>query len=71
MKGQKQKNLKNIKRTISFRKENHLPYSHQAKGDHQPEGEGSESFRIGLNETLMPKTDAQNQNRKEAYSPLQ
>ena len=68
--GSKAKILKNIKRTISFRKENHLPHSHQAKGDHQPEGEGSEGFRIGLDETLMPKTDAQNQNRKEACGPL-
>ena len=28
--GSKAKILKNIKRIISFRKENHLPYSHQA-----------------------------------------
>ena len=53
----------NIFQGIHDLKKNHLPHSHQAKGDHQPEGEGSEGFWIGLDETLMPETDAQNQNR--------
>ena len=60
----------NIFQRIHDLKKNHLPHSHQAKGDHQPEAEGSEGFRIGLDETLMPETYAQNQNRKEAYGPL-
>ena len=60
----------NIFQRIHDLKKNHLPHSHQAKCDHQPEGEGSEGFRIGLDETLMPETDAQNQNRYKAYGPL-